>query len=110
MLAIGCNILLYSFHNLNSQIHIVSCDAMTFIVTIYKSRRPVFTSVQQKFNRDICCCVEWTSLVFLDAACYTDVAFHIPTEGRGGPSSCYATSLSVSNYDLQYDVHFVTSL
>jgi len=83
---------------------------MTFIVIIYKIRRALFTSVQHKYNCDICCCVEWTSLVFLDAACYLDVAFHSPTEGRGGPSSCYVISLSVSNYDLQYDVNFVTSM
>ena len=48
--------------------------------------------------------------MFLDAACYRHLAFHNPTEDRGGPSSCYVTSLSVSNYDLQYDVNFVTSL
>ena len=46
----------------------------------------------------------------LDPACYTEVAFLSPTEGRGGPCSCYANSLCVSNYDLRYDVNFVTPL
>ena len=45
--------------------------------------------------------------MFLDAACYPDVSFHIPTEGRDGSSSCYATSLSVMTCDLKYDVNFV---
>jgi hypothetical protein len=54
---------------------------------------PLFTSIQNKFNYAICCCVQWTSLVFLDAACYADVAFHSPAEGREASSSCYANSL-----------------
>jgi len=58
---------------------------------------------------DIFCCVECTSLVFLDAACYPDVAFHSPTEGRDGSSSCCATALSVTTCELEYDVNFVTS-
>jgi hypothetical protein len=47
--------------------------------------------------------------VFLDAACYVDVFFHGPAEGREGSSSCYATALSVTTCDLKYDVNFVTS-
>jgi len=47
--------------------------------------------------------------VFLDAACYLDVAFHSPNEGRDGSSSCYATSFSVSTYYLHYYGNFVTS-
>jgi hypothetical protein len=47
--------------------------------------------------------------VFLDAACYPDVAFHSPTEFRDGSSSCYATSLSVTKYELKYDINLVTS-
>ena len=75
---------------------------------VYISRRPLLTSTQQKFNCNICCCVEWTSLMFLDAACYPDVAFHSPTEGRDFSSSCYATSLSVKKWELKYKVNFVT--
>jgi len=66
----------------------VSSDAINLIVIIYKCRRLLFTSIQHKFNCDICCCVEWNSLVFLDAACSPDVVFHSPTEGRDGSSSC----------------------
>jgi len=47
--------------------------------------------------------------VFLYNFCYPDVAFHSPTEGRNCISSCYATSLVVATYELQYDVNFVTS-
>ena len=47
--------------------------------------------------------------MFLDAACNPDVAFHSPTGGRDGSSSCYATSLSVSTYDLKHEVNLVTS-
>jgi len=47
---------------LNSQIHFVSSNAMTFIVIIYKGRRAFFTTVQHIFNCDTCCCVERTSL------------------------------------------------
>jgi hypothetical protein len=47
--------------------------------------------------------------VFLGAACYPDVAFHSPTEGRDASSSCYATSLSVTTCKLKYDINFVTS-
>jgi len=47
--------------------------------------------------------------MLLDAACYPDVAFRIPTEGRDGSSSCYDSSLYVSTFDLKYDVNFVTS-
>jgi hypothetical protein len=49
--------------------------------------------------------------VFLDA-CYPGVAFHSPTEGRDGSSSCYATrtSLYVSKVDLKSVVKFVTSV
>ena len=65
--------------------------------------------IQHKLNRYIFCCVEWTSLVFLDAACYPDVAFHIPTDGRDGSSSCYATALSVRTCKLKYEVNFVIS-
>jgi len=43
------------------------------------------------------------SLLFLDAACNPDVAFHNPIEGREGTSSCYTTSISVSIYDLKYE-------
>ena len=68
-----------------------------------------FISAQHKFNCDSCCCVEWTSLVFFDAACYPDVAFHTSTEGRDGSSSCYVTALSVTTCDLQYDVNFIAS-
>jgi hypothetical protein len=48
--------------------------------------------------------------VFFDAASYPDVAFHSPTEGRDGSSSCCANSLSVMTVDLKYDVNFVTSV
>ena len=73
-------------------------------------RRPLFTSIWNKFNCDVCCCVEWTSFVLLDAASYPDVAFHSPTDGRDGSSSCYATSHSVTKCELKYDVNFVTSV
>ena len=46
--------------------------------------------------------------MFLDSACYPDVAVHSPTEGRGGSSICYANSISVTTCDLKYDVNFVT--
>jgi hypothetical protein len=68
-----------------------------------------FTSIQHKFNFAICCLVEWTSIVSLDAACYPDVAFHNPTASRNCSSSCYATSLSLTTCNLKYDVNFVTS-
>ena len=48
--------------------------------------------------------------MFLGAAYYPDVDYHVPTEGCDVSSSWYATSLSVMNYDLQYDVSFVTSM
>jgi len=73
---------------LNSEIQFVSSDAITWIDIIYMCRRPLFTSIQHKFNCHNCCCVEWSSLVFLDAACSPDVAFRSPTEGRDGSSSC----------------------
>jgi hypothetical protein len=47
--------------------------------------------------------------VLLDAGCYPDVAFYSPAEGRDASSSCYITSLSVTNYDLQYFLNLVTS-
>jgi hypothetical protein len=47
--------------------------------------------------------------VFLDAACYHDVFFHSPTDGRDTSSSCSATSLSVTTCGLKYDVNFVAS-
>ena len=72
-------------------------------------RRHLFTSIQHKFNFDICCCVQWISLVFLDAACFPDVAFHGPTEGRDVSSSCCATSLSEKTRELKYDVNFIAS-
>jgi len=58
---------------------------------------------------DVCFCVEWTILVFLDAACYPDVSFHSPTDGRDAFSSCCATSLSVTTCEMKYDVNFVAS-
>ena len=57
---------------------------------------------------DICFCVQSTSLVFLDAAFYADVAFHSP-EGRDDSSSCYITSLSITTCDLKCNVNFVVS-
>ena len=48
--------------------------------------------------------------MFLDAACYPDVAFHSPTEGRDGSSSSYANSFNVPTVDVKYDVNFVTSV
>ena len=47
--------------------------------------------------------------MFLDAACYPDVAFHSPTEGRDVSNSCYATSISARTCALKYDVNFITS-
>jgi len=47
--------------------------------------------------------------VFLDAACYPHVAFHGPIEGLDGSSICYATSVSITTYDLKYDVNLVMS-
>ena len=58
--------------------------------------------MQHKFYCDISCCVEWTSLVFFDAACYPDVNFRSSNEVRDDYSSCYATSLNVSTFDLKY--------
>ena len=75
---------------------------------MYKCRRPLFTLNQHKFNCGICCFVQWTSLVFLDAACYPDVAVYIPNEGSDASNSCCANSLSVTTFDLKYDVTFVT--
>jgi len=69
----------------------------------------VFITIQHKFNCDICCCAERTRLVFLDAACYPDLAFHSPTEGLDASNCCYATSLTVTTCELKYDVNFVTS-
>jgi len=89
--------------------HFVSNDSRTFIVILFMYQRHLFTSIHHKFKCDICCCVKWTSLVIFDAACYRDVDFHIPTEGRNCSSSCYATSLAVSTCDLQYDLNFVAS-
>ena len=48
--------------------------------------------------------------MFLDAACYPDVAFHSPTEGRDGSSISYANSFNVPTVDVKYDVNFVTSV
>jgi hypothetical protein len=47
--------------------------------------------------------------VFLDAACYTDVTFLSPIEGNDAFCSCYATSRSLTTYELKYYVNFVTS-
>jgi len=45
--------------------------------------------------------------MLFDAASYLYVAFHSPTAGRDGTSSCYATSFSVTTCELQYHVNFV---
>jgi hypothetical protein len=89
--------------------HLVSKDSRTHIVIMYMCQGHLFISFHYRFNCAICCHVEWTSLVLLKAACYPDVAFHSPTEGRDVSSSCYATALSVTTCELKYDVNFVTS-
>jgi hypothetical protein len=48
--------------------------------------------------------------VFFDTACYPDVVFDSPTDDRHCSSSCCATSLSVTNYDLKNGVNFGTSV
>jgi len=47
------------------------------------------------------------SLLLLDAACNSDVAFHNPIDGHDGSSSCSTTSISVSTYDLKYEEIFL---
>jgi len=99
----------YLFQKLNSQFHTLFQMTQEPSLLLYTSANPLFTSVQHTFNCDSSCCVEWTSLVFFDAACCRDVNFHTPTEGRECSSSCHATSLSVTMCNLQYDVNFIVS-
>jgi hypothetical protein len=77
-----------------------------YLCIIYVSKA-FFTSTQHKCNCVTCRCVKWTSLVFLDAVYYIDVAFHSPIEGRDASISCYATSHSVTTCELKYDVNFL---
>jgi hypothetical protein len=97
-------------HNLNSQFHTTFQMTTNDHGNCTYSRRTLFTSIHHKLNCDICCCVEWISLVFLDAACYPDVYFHIHSGGRVDSSSCYATSMRTQQNNFGLFLRSINSL